>query len=449
MSNPYGNKAIWLIAGPMMLSGISIPLLGLVDTAVMGHLSDAKYLAAVAVGSNIFGILFMSLNFLRMGTTGLTAQAFGEKNQLKQVAGLKQPLIISLVISVGLILFQYPILELALIVLGPGENVSSLTREYFTIRIYSAPFALANYVVIGWLLGMQNARGPLIITLVLNGANILMDLIFVVGMGMTVDGVAIATLIAEFLALITGTYFVINTLKKLGLEIKFLNGSGGVTLNRIFDVNGSLFIRSVTLMFIFAFITAQGARIDTLTLATNALLMNFLFLLAYGLDGIACAAEALSGKAFGEKNILGLKQLVRGTLRWSIGLAALFTLLYFGSGKQIIEMLSSIQDVQESAEKYLPWLIFLPSAAVLAFLYDGIFVGLTRAREMCLVMLLSACFVFLPCWYFTKNWGNHSIWFALIAFMSFRSIGMHALYSRLIEKNLAVPSETNHSKISE
>lgn len=432
MSNPYGNRAIWRIAAPMMLSGISVPLLGLVDTAVLGHLSSAEYLGAAAIGSTVFSILFMSLNFLRMGTTGLTAQALGAGNPVTQVAGLQQPLLIALTIAILIVLLQKPIFGIALLLLGPGANVAELAGTYFSIRVFSAPFALANFVIIGWLLGMQNARGPLMITLVLNGSNIVLDLIFVIGLGMTVDGVALATLIAEILGVITGCYFVGRTLRAAGLTTNIFRWVGGETLGRLLDVNGSLFIRTITLMFTFAFITAQGARIGDVTLATNALLMNFLLLLSYALDGIAHAAEALTGKALGEQNQVGLKKTVKGTTLWSVLVAALFTLTYLAAGELLIGILSTLPEIRDSATRYLPWLIALPFAAVFAFLYDGVFVGLTRTREMCIVMVLSATFIFLPGWYLARGWGNHALWFALLAFMGVRSLGMHGWYVWLI-----------------
>jgi MATE family multidrug resistance protein len=435
MSNPYGNRAIWRIAAPMMLSGISVPLLGLVDTAVLGHLSSADYLGAAAIGSTIFSILFMSLNFLRMGTTGLTAQALGAGNPVTQVAGLQQPLMIALGIAALIMLLQTPIFSMALLLLGPGDSVAELAGTYFSIRVLSAPFALANFVMIGWLLGMQNARGPLLITLILNGSNILLDLVFVVGLGMTVDGVALATLIAEILAFVSGCSFVVSTLRDAGLATNIFRWAGGETLSRLLDVNGSLFIRTITLMFTFAFITAQGARLGDVTLAANALLMNFLLLLSYALDGIAHAAEALTGKALGKQNPAGLQEAVKGTMSWSLLVAALFTLTYFAGGELLIGVLSTLPEIRDSAMRYLPWLIALPFAAVLAFLYDGVFVGLTRTREMSIVMVLSASLIFLPGWYVARGWGNHALWFALIAFMCVRSLGMHGWYVWLIRHN--------------
>ena len=433
-TDAFGHRAIWKIAAPMMLSGISVPLLGLVDTAVLGHLDSAEYLAAVAVGATIFSLLFMSLNFLRMGTTGLTAQALGANDRVRQFSGLQQALIVALCIATVLVLAKQPILKLALHLIAPDESVGELASVYFNIRIFSAPLALANFVIIGWLLGMQDGRGPLIITLVLNITNIVLDLLFVVGMGMTVDGVALATLLAEVVALVAGLWLVAKQLRQLNLRSKLLQWPGGEPIGRLLDVNGSLFVRTLTLMFTFAFVTAQGARLGDVILATNALLMNFLFLLSYALDGIANAAEALTGKAYGQNNSSGLQQAVSRSLQWSLLFAAGFTLVYAVFGQSLIDLLTSLPDVQNSASKFLPWIVALPFVTFLSFLYDGVFVGLTRTREMCFVMLAATFMVFLPTWYLCQAWGNHALWFALILFMAARSLGMHVWYGQMIKQ---------------
>jgi MATE family multidrug resistance protein len=432
----FGHKAIWNIAAPMMLSGISAPLLGIVDTAVVGHLDGPEYLAAVATGATIFNMLFMSLNFLRMGTTGMTAQAFGAQNSQRQLTGLQQPLAIAFAIAAALILLQKPLLAIAIALLGPGELVAGLSADYFSIRILSAPFALANFVIIGWLLGMQNARGPLVIMLVLNISNVLLDLLLVVGLDMAVRGVALATLLAELLALATGIWFVRATLSDAGIRASMLAWHGGERIGRLLNVNGSLFVRTLTLMFTFAFITAQGARLGDLTLATNAVLMNFLFLLSYALDGIAHAAEALTGKALGQRNRDGIELTVRRTLFWSLIFAALFVITYLVAGNLLIAALTDLPEVRDHAVAHFPWLIVLPFAAVWSFLYDGVFVGLTRTREMCSVMLASTFLIFLPVWYFTQEWDNHALWFALIMFMTVRSAGMHGWYRWLRKQDL-------------
>jgi len=435
MSDPYGNKAVWRIAAPMMLSSISSPLLGMVDTAVVGHLGEAWHLGAVAAGATIFNVLFMGLNFLRMGTTGITAQAHGAGDFDGMRGALLQSLAIAFIVSLCLIAAQQPLLSAGVRLLGAGPEVTAFTGDYFRIRIWSAPAALCNFVIIGWLLGMQNARGPLAIVLTINVINIALDLLFVVGLGLKADGVALATLLAEAAGLAVGAMAVtreLGPLRNIRMPARLLRWGA---YRSLFRINRDLFLRTLALMFCFAFVTAQGARMGDLVLAANALLMNFQYLLAYALDGIAHAAEALTGKAAGEGNRAGLERAVRRTLKWSLLFAGLFSLAYWLGGVSIIDLLTTIEGVRETALDYLPWLIVLPLISVWSFLYDGVFVGTTRSREMCIVMVGSVLLVFLPVWYLFRDAGNHALWLAFTMFMAARGIGMHAWFRYLLAGN--------------
>ena len=302
MQDPYSHKAVWRIALPMIVSSITAPLLGMVDTAVMGHLDDAIYLGAVAAGATIFSVLFMGLNFLRMGTTGITAQAFGAGDNESIRTALGQPVLTALVLAAIIIMLQRPLLDAALWILAPSTDVNRLTQTYFELRIWSAPASLVNYALMGWLIGMQNARGPLVIMLVINLTNAALDLIFVLLLGMTVDGVALATLIAELCGVLVAILFVRHELSSRPGQWTRAQFMQPANYRRLFDVNASLFVRTMALMFVFAFITAQGARMGDVILATNAILMNFQLFQAYALDGIAYAAEALVGKAVGGRD---------------------------------------------------------------------------------------------------------------------------------------------------
>ena len=428
----YSDRAIWAIALPMMLSAISTPLVGLVDTAVMGHLDSPIFLAAVAANATIFSIILMGLNFLRMGTTGVTAQAFGSDNHERITESLVQPLVIGLFLALVLLILQWPAREAALWVLGPAEETKTIARLYFDIRIWSAPAVLANFVIIGWLLGMQNARGPLAIMLTINLTNAGLDIWFVTGLGMTVEGVALATAIAEVAGLIVGAAFVRAELKehKPVWQLKHY-----LDIHRylpLFSINANLFLRSMALMFTLAFITAQGARLGDVILASNALLMNFVYFMAYALDGIAHAAEALAGKAIGARDKTGLERAVSRTLLWTGIFAALFSLIYYLGGTTIISLLSDLPQVRATAAIYLPWLIAAPLISAWCFLYDGVYVGITRAREMRIVMVSATLFVFLPTWFVFRDWGNHALWLALMMFMAARGAGMHLWYRYLL-----------------
>jgi MATE family multidrug resistance protein len=416
----------------MMLSGISLPLVGLVDTAVMGHLDSPTFLAAVAANATIFSVSLMGLNFLRMGTTGVTAQAFGSDNHARITESLVQPLVIATFLAVVLLLIQQPLREFGLWVLAPGPETTELARKYFDIRIWSAPPLLWNFVIIGWLLGMQNARGPLAILLTINLTNVALDFWFVVGLGMTVEGVALATVLAELAGIVVGLWFVIAALKIHQPIWEFAHYKELKRYLPLFSINGNLFLRSMALLLTLGFITAQGARLGDVILAANALLLNFIYFMAYALDGIAHAAEALSGKAIGARDRQGLETAVRRTFYWTGFFAAIFSLIYLLAGQLIINTLSDIPDIRTTAYIYLPWLILAPLICAWSFLYDGVYIGITRAREMRIVMISAALFFFLPTWFVFRDWGNHALWLALMVFMAARGLGMHIWYRRLL-----------------
>lgn len=427
-----GNRDVWRIAAPMILSNISVPLLGMVDTGVIGHLDDPVYLAAVAVGATIFGFLYTGVNFLRMGTTGIAAQCLGADDFDGLRTSLGQALIVALGIATMPIALQVPLGHIALSLLGAESAVTQYAQEYFSIRIWSAPATLANYALIGWFIGLQNARVPLCIALAINLTNIALDLLLVVGFGMKVDGVAIASVVAEFTGLATGLAFAIRELKRYpGHWVRSrLTDIGEYTA--FFAINGHLLVRTLALVFTFSFVTAMGARMGGLILAANAVLMNLQTLLAYVLDGIAHAAEALVGKAVGSKNQDALRISVTMTLRWSLYLSAIFSIAYFAGGPWLIRLLTDLPEVRATTLQYLPWLAILPVISVWSFLYDGVYVGATRARAMRDIMLVSTFLVFLPSWYALRFLGNHGLWLAFTLFMASRGIGMHYYYRRRI-----------------
>lgn len=414
----------------MILSNISVPLLGMVDTGVTGHLEDASYLGAVAVGATIFGFLYMGVNFLRMGTTGIAAQRYGANDFDGIRVALGQALIVALAIATALILLRAPIGALALSLIGPDARVAGFAEQYFSIRIWSAPATLASYALIGWFLGLQNARVPLIIVLVTNSTNIVLDLVLVIVVGMRVDGVALASVIAEYAGIAVGLAFVC---RELGRHKGHWSVSKLTTLREYtayFSVSGNLFVRTMALAFTIAFITAQGARLGGLILAANAVLMNLQHLLSFALDGFAHAAEALVGKAVGERNREALNRSVALALRWSLIVAAGFSVFFAIAGKWIIAMLTDLPDIRVTSARYLPWLILSPLVAVWSYLYDGVFVGATLAKEMRDIMLISAFVVFVPAWYALQSYGNDGLWLAFMCFLASRGIGMHVFYRR-------------------
>ncbi len=429
---PPRNRDVWRIAAPMILSNVSVPLLGMVDTGVTGHLKDPAYLGAVAIGAMVFGFLYTGVNFLRMGTTGIAAQAFGAGDDNGVRTSLGQAMIVATCIALVLVVLQQPIATLALYLLGPGEAVAPLAHEYIGIRIWSAPATLASYGLIGWFLGLQNARIPLLIVLVTNLTNIVLDLLFVVVFDWKVAGVAWASVIAEYTGVAIGLVFVVRELARRGGHWQRARLTTLREYRAFFAVNAHLFVRTIALVSTVGFVTAQGARLGVLVLAANAILMNLQHLLSFALDGFAHAAEAMVGKAVGQRSRAALAHTVRLTLRWSLYVALAFSALYAVAGPALIRLLTDLPDVRAAALKYLPWMILSPLVSVWSFLYDGVFVGATRAREMRDIMLLSALLVFLPAWYLLQPLGNHGLWLAFMLFMASRGIGMHYYYVRRV-----------------
>ncbi len=424
------NRQMWRIAAPMILSNISVPLLGMVDTGVVGHLESATYLGAVAIGGTIFTFLYFGVNFLRMGTTGIAAQSYGAEDWDGLRESLGQALIVSFAIALAILLLQVPIGTVAIALLGGDPETQQHAATYFFVRVWSAPGTLANFALIGWFLGTQNARIPLLIFLTINITNIVLDLLFVVGLGMKVEGVALASVIAEYSGLAVGVAFAVVSLRKHSGHWSLARLTNLSAYRAFFSVNGSLFIRSMALMFTFAWVTAQGARLGPTILAANAVLMNFQNLTSLVLDGIAHAAEAMVGKAVGQRDKDALQYTVRLTLKWSALFAVAFTIVYVFAGPLIVRVLTDLPEVRAVSLVYLPWLVASPLISVWCFLYDGVYVGMTRAREMRNIMVFSTLVVFLPLWFVTQPFGNHGLWFALMAFMASRGIGMHLGYVR-------------------
>ncbi|MCZ6827648.1 MAG: MATE family efflux transporter [Gammaproteobacteria bacterium] len=425
------HRNVWRIAAPLIVSNITVPLLGMVDTAVMGHLPDARFLGAVAIGATIFSFLFIGFNFLRMGTTGVTAQAHGAGDDDGIRAGLGQAALLAVSIGALLILFQYPLRVAAMWLLSPDAEVLPEASIYFSIRIWGAPFTLLNFALIGWFIGMQSGRGPLYLMLAINLSNILLDLLFVVGIGMTADGVALASVIAEACGSGLGLWLAARKLRSHPGRWLRQHLSDQVALKRLVHVNSNLLVRTLSLMFAFGFLIAQSSRQGQIILAANAVMMQFQYLMAYALDGFANAAEALAGKAIGARDNKAFRKAVRVSLIWSLIVAVIFSLGFLVFGRGIVNLLTTLTDVREATYLYLPWIIVSPLLSVWSFLYDGVFVGGTRAREMRNTMLFSVFLIYLPAFYLLQPLGNNGLWLAFMLFMSARGISMHYLYKRI------------------
>nr|WP_298055446.1 MATE family efflux transporter [uncultured Halomonas sp.] len=411
---------IWALAWPIILSNITVPLLGLVDTAVVGHLPDSRYLAGVTLGATLFSFLYWGFGFLRMGTTGLVAQAMGRESDTDVRNLLGQSLIMALVIGALLIVFASPLITLGLWLLDGSEVATELAREYAHIRLWSAPAVLANYAILGWFLGQQNSRVTLMILLLTNSVNIVLDVWFVVGLGMTSNGVAWASVIADYSALAFGSYLVLRQLARL--EGHFLRHRllAFAAYAALFNVNANLFVRTLGLLFAMAFFTAQGARQGDTVLAANAVLLQFIMLTSYALDGFAHAAESLIGRAYGRKNWQEFAATVRAAARFSFWTAGAAALLFALGGNALIALLTGLEEVRMTAAQYLPWMVAMPLIAVWSYLLDGVFIGTTAVREMRNSIFIGLG-AYLPVWWLTQGLGNHGLWLSFMVFTLVRS----------------------------
>ena len=424
----------------MIIANISTPLLGLVDTAVMGHLDNASFLAAVALAGLIFNFLFWGFGFLRMGTAGLSAQAFGANNTLELNAILLRAMVLAVSISFLLLVFQQSIAAFSFYLINCNDSIEPLAQQYFYIRIWSAPACLCQYVILGWFLGRQNTTSPLLIVVTTNACNICLDLLFVVHYGMNTEGVALASVLAEYIGLIFGVLLVIRNIPVSSLSLSWPHLLQADKIKAMLLINGHLSVRTLCLIFTFSFFTVQGAKFGSAILAANAILMNFQTFMAYALDGFAHAAEALIGRALGAKNKILFQQSIKTTALWSLLVALLFTLTFNFAGQDIINSLTHLTEVREPAYEYLPWLIALPLISFSSFLLDGVFIGATLSRQMRDCILLSLFLVFLPSWYYTQDLANHGLWLALSLFMLMRTLimlGYYLYYQRSIMQSLA------------
>ena len=425
------NRKTWRLAGPVIISNISVPLLGIVDTAVVGHLPGPHFLGAVAVGALIFSVIYHGCNFLRMGTTGLTAQSLGARDADEVRAWLARAGLLALAVGAVLIAVQVPVLWASLEIVNPGPKVRPLTDVYFSIRIWGAPMALLNFAMLGWFFGIQNTRAALATQIFMNGVNIVLDLWFVIGLGWGVEGVAWATLISEVGAVGLGLWLVGRNLRRVGGHWHLERAIDGRRLARMLRVNGDILVRSLCLQAAFVTVTALGARMGDVILAANAVLLNFQMLTSYALDGFANAAEALTGEAVGARNRGRFRQAVKATSLWALVFSAAFTLAYLAMGLLFIDLLTGVEEVRETARVYLPWVIFLPMISVWSFQLDGIFIGATWTAEMRNGMAISLALFFATLVVLIPSLENHGLWLAFSLFMAMRALTLGAFYRRL------------------
>lgn len=430
----HADKALWRLALPMIFSNITVPLLGLVDTAVIGHLDSPFYLGGVAIGATATSFLFMLLLFLRMSTTGLTAQAFGAKNPQALARALVQPLMLALGAGLLIILFKTPLINLALSIVGGSGEVLEQARRFLDIRWLSAPASLANLVLLGWLLGVQYARAPVVLLVVGNVLNIVLDLWLVMGLHMNVQGAALATAIAEYATLLVGLGMARKVLVMRGISWAMLKTAWQGDFRRLLALNRDIMLRSLLLQLCFGAVTVFGARLGSEVVAVNAVLMTMLTFTAYALDGFAYAVEAHSGQAYGARDGSKLLAVWRAACRQAGVVALAFALIYALLGEHIVALLTSLPELQQLADRYVLWQAVLPVIGVWCYLLDGMFIGATRGAEMRNSMAVAAA-GFALTMLALPLLGNHGLWLALAVFLALRGLSLAFIWRRHWKNN--------------
>jgi MATE family multidrug resistance protein len=429
------NRKILNLAIPNIISNLTVPLLGIVDLAIVGHLESDAYIGAIALGSMIFNIIYWAFGFLRMGSSGLTAQALGAKNYTEITAVLIRGLIVAITVSSAILIFQIPIEKTIFYFVNGSPDVEILAQKYFYIRVWAAPATISLYVLTGWFIGMQNSKIPMIIAITINILNVILDAVFVYIYKFNSTGVALGTLISQYLGLIIATIFLFKKYKTVFVHINRDMLFKSKEIRRFFNVNKDIFIRTISLLFVFTFFTSKSASTDDGILAANTLLLQFLFLFSFLIDGFAYAAEALTGKYYGALQYDNLKTVVNKIFIWGAIIGIVFSLLYMWFGNTVLNLLTSQQNVISIAENYILWVILIPVISVTSFIWDGIFIGLTKTKQMRNSMLISVFMVFFPIWYFLHNiYGNHALWLAFILFFLSRGISLSIMYIPINKK---------------
>lgn len=416
------DRQILHIALPSIVSNITVPLLGLIDVSIVGHLGAASYIGAIAVGGMLFNMIYWLFGFLRMGTGGLTAQAYGRHDLQEVTRILLRSLSISLLLALVLLLLQYPIRNIAFMCMDTSEEVRQLATLYFHICIWGAPATLGLYGFTGWYIGMQNSRFPMFIAITQNIVNIAASLFFIFVLKMKVEGVALGTLVAQYAGLGMACLLWLAYYRPLRKYLRQKALFDRTEMKRFFQVNRDIFFRTLCLIAVTVFFTSTGAAYGDVVLAVNALLMQLFTLFSYFMDGFAYAGEALSGKYIGAKDNQSLRLTIRHLFKWGIALSLLFTLLYGAGGKSFLGLLTNDTSVISASEEYIYWVLAIPLAGFSAFLLDGICIGATATHLMLRSMLVASASFFLLYYGLHDTLGNHALWMAFIVYLALRGI---------------------------
>lgn len=431
----HRDRQILQIALPSIVSNITVPLLGLIDVAIVGHLGSPAYIGAIAVGGMLFNIIYWIFGFLRMGTSGMTSQAFGKRDLTEVVCLLMRSVGIGLAVAFCLIALQIPIRQGAFLLIHPTDEVRILTTLYFHICIWGAPAMLGLYGLTGWFIGMQNSRIPMYIAITQNIVNIIASLSLVYLCGMKVEGVALGTLIAQYAGLFMGLAL---WWKHYGKLKRFLKGGKNIwqkeAMYRFFQVNRDIFLRTLCLVAVTLFFTSAGASQGEIILAVNTLLMQLFTLFSYVMDGFAYAGEALSGRYIGARNREAFTDTVRHLFGWGVVMAVLFTLVYALGGNAFLGLLTDDKEVIAAADTYFYWALAVPAVGIAAFIWDGIFIGATATRGMLLSMATAAISFFVLYYGIHPVLANHALWLAFLTYLLMRGVMQTGLSRIVIRK---------------
>ena len=424
------NKRILQLAVPSIISNITVPLLGLVDVAIVGHIGDAAYIGAIAVGSMLFNVIYWLFGFLRMGTSGMTSQALGRRDLAEVLRLLVRSLSIGVGIGVLFFVLQKWLIGCGLWAMSPEADVVELARRYCYVCIWGAPAVLGLYGFTGWFIGMQNTRIPMMVSLTQNVVNIVASLLLVFVCGMTVEGVALGTVIAQWWGFLMACLFYRFYYRRLSKYDYRRHLFAAEPLKQFFSLNKDIFLRTLCLVAVNLFFTAAGSRESTIVLAVNTLLMTLFTIFSYFMDGFAYAAEALSGKYYGARNMGAFREVVRSTMGFGAVVAVGFTLLYIVGGENFLSLLTSDKQVIAASGEYFWWAVLIPLSGMSAFVFDGIFVGITQSKSMlCSTTVASASFFGL---FFGLHpfLGNHALWLAFILYLLLRGIVLFVIYRK-------------------
>ena len=430
------NRSILRLAIPNIISNITVPLLGLVDMMLMGHLDSVAYIGAIGLGGTVFSVLYSIFSFMRAGTTGFTAQAYGGNDSQEISYAFYRSMGIALFATVLVLSLQRPIEWMAMQLLNGSPEVLGYTSDYYRVRIWAAPAVLSLYTFNGWYIGMQNTTIPMVIAILINVVNIGLSVLFVNVFHLGVAGVALGTVIAQYTGLLTAMVFMLVKYRRYLVPVKREILLQADKLKRFFKVNADFMIRSILLVLTIAFFTNQSAKLGDDILAVNMILMQFFYIFSYFTDGFAYAGEALVGRFVGAHDPVRLKKTIKYLLFWGLGLSIPFTLLYWAFPETFIHWISDRPEVVAQARPYYIYMVLIPIITFAAFIWDGIYIGATAARGIRNTMLIASLAVFLPAWYFLMPlYGNHGLWIAFLLFMIARGVSMSLMAKKAVLKN--------------